>query len=336
MAEADNQKLRRLSAFLVGLVISAGFLVLVFTKIDLDEVITELRRIDLGVMSLTLISMGLGFVMMTLRSAVLLRPLHAYRPFRLLKSVLVGFAGNNVLPFRMGELLRVEYLARHGGLPHSSCLAVVAVERMIDLFCLVLLFFSLLPVALEQRPSTATLAATGATLTAAFVLLIAIARRRERFVRGCRRLTGWTGSRISGLVTSKADLFARGLASLGSPARIAAAAGFSGAFWLTSLTSVQLFLWAFGLDGLPWYSPVVVIVFVAFGTALPSTPAFIGTYHYFAMLALTLLGVDDARAGALAIVAHAVGIVPYTLVSIALLLGEFLRGELSGRPGGAS
>jgi uncharacterized protein (TIRG00374 family) len=335
-APKPRSRKQRLSAILVGLVLSAGFIVLILAKIDLAQIVAELKHVNVWIVSLTLVTSGLGFLMMTGRTAVLLRPLHPYPALRLFKSVLVGFAGNNVLPLRMGELLRVEYLARHGDQPYSACLAVVAVERIFDLFCLVLCFFCLLPLALEQMPSTTTLAATGVGLCAAFLVFVLIARRRERFTRTCRTVTGWMGNRVSDWVAAKADLFATGLSSLGSLARVVGALGFSFAFWFTTLIAIQLYLWAFGLHALPWYSPLVVIVFLAFGNALPAAPAFIGTYHYFAMLALTLLGVDDARAGALAIVAHAMGAIPYTFFALFLLLGEILRGEFSRGAGSSS
>jgi uncharacterized protein (TIRG00374 family) len=310
--------------------ISVGFLVLIFTQIDLSEVLAELGKVNLGIMSLSQGTILIGFLMMTLRSKVLLRPLHRYPFYRLFRSVLVGFAGNNVLPLRMGELLRVEYLARHGRCAHSACLAVVATERLLDLLCLVLLFFGLLPVALAQMPSVPVLAGMGSALIVILALLIAIGRAPDHFVAITAKLSGWMGVRVSRFVTDKTRLFAQGLGSLRSVSSIAAAAGCVLGFWLTSLTTVRIFLWAFDLQ-LPWYSPVVVLVFVAFGNALPSTPAFIGTYHYFAILALTLLGVDDARAGAVAIVSHAMGVVPFTLISILLLLGDILRGELTLR-----
>jgi uncharacterized membrane protein YbhN (UPF0104 family) len=304
-AGSTSTRLRRLSAIGIGIVISVGFMVVIFTQIDLAEVLAELRGVRVGIAALSQGTILVGFLMMTLRSKVLLRPLHRYSFYRLFRSVLVGFAGNNVLPLRMGELLRVEYLARHGGCAHSACLAVVATERLLDLLCLVLLFFGLLPAALAQMPSVPVLSAMGAALLVILVLLIAIGRAPDRFVAISGRLSRWMGARLSRFITDKTRLFARGLGSLRSVSSITAAAGCVVGFWM--------------------------LVFVAFGNALPSTPAFIGTYHYFAILALTLLGVDPARAGAVAIVSHAMGIIPFTLVAMLLLLGDILRGELSLR-----
>ena len=85
-------RLRRLSAIGIGIVISFGFLVLIFTQIDLSEVLAELSNVNLGIVSLSQGTIFVGFLMMTLRSKVLLRPLHRYSFYRLFRSVLVGFA----------------------------------------------------------------------------------------------------------------------------------------------------------------------------------------------------------------------------------------------------
>ena len=62
----------------------------------------------------------------------------------------------------------------------------------------------------------------------------------------------------------------------------------------------------------------------ALGTALPSSPAFVGTYHYFSALGISFLGVDDSVAASFALVAHAVAFVPFTLVGLAVFAG-YLR-----------
>ncbi len=85
--------------------------------------------------------------------------------------------------------------------------------------------------------------------------------------------------------------------------------------------TVRVVMAAFGLD-LPWYAPVLVVAVTALGTALPSSPAFVGTYHYFSALGVSFLGVDQATAASFAIVAHAAAFVPFTLVGMAVFAGS--------------
>ncbi len=154
-----------------------------------------------------------------------------------------------------------------------------------------------------------------------------IGRARQGFVAICGRLTGWLGEGISSWITDKASRFAAGLGALSRPTRVAAGISLSWAYWLVGIAGLGTALAAFDID-LPWYAPAVVIVFITFGVALPSAPAFVGTFHYFAMLALTLMGVEQELAVSFAIVVHAFGVVPFTLLSITLLGGEILRGDL--------
>ena len=313
-------------ALAVCVIVSAIFVYLLLAKLDLREVYHEMRRVDPGILALLLITTPLGFVAMAGRSALLLRPLAPFSFFTLFKSVLVGFAGNNVLPFRVGELLRVDYLARRGPCPHSACLAVLAVERLLDVSCLVLLFFGLATVVIDL-PSTPALGVLTAMAAFALFTLAAVGRRPHLLTTLSRALTGWLGEALSGWITEKATRFAEGLASLGSGRRVLGALAFSWLYWLTMMLNIQVVLVAFDLY-LPWHAPAVVLVFITFGALLPSTPAMIGTFHYFSSLALTLLGVEPAQAASFAIVQHAVGMVPFTLFSVALLMGDYLRGDL--------
>ncbi|MEM7588530.1 MAG: lysylphosphatidylglycerol synthase transmembrane domain-containing protein [Acidobacteriota bacterium] len=324
---SKNVSRKRLLAILLGLAISVGFTTLLIRGLDLGRVAEEIAGVNLKILPFCLLTSLAGFLAMSARSAVLLRPLHPFPPFRLFKSVLVAFSGNNVLPLRIGELMRVDYLARHGRCSHSAVLAVLAVERLLDLSCLVLLFFALLPLAVVEMPGASAPALAGSVVLVALGGLLWVARDGERFVRWTRWLTAWLGERLSGWLAEQVERFAEGLGALKSPGRFFAAIGCSWLYWLASASGLGLMMLAFDLE-LPWYAPAVVLVFITFGVVLPSAPAFIGTYHYFAMLALTLMGVSEEQGASYAIVVHAVGIVPFTLIGILLLSGEILRGEL--------
>ncbi len=63
-----------------------------------------------------------------------------------------------------------------------------------------------------------------------------------------------------------------------------------------------------------------MLAFLSLGLAVPTTRGNIGTYHFLVFSAVTLMGVDETRAGAFALVSHAMSIVPLTLIGLALLL----------------
>ena len=55
-------------------------------------------------------------------------------------SIAMGFAANNTLPFRLGEILRVGAIARLAPVAFPSALSSLVVERVIDALTVVALF----------------------------------------------------------------------------------------------------------------------------------------------------------------------------------------------------
>ena len=101
--------------------------------VDLDDVAEEFRRAHWGVL--------LGISVPAYLVAVWLRALRwrhltdAIQPMpraALFRAVAVGFMANNMFPLRIGELVRVGYLARETRAPTAAVLATVVLERVIE------------------------------------------------------------------------------------------------------------------------------------------------------------------------------------------------------------
>jgi uncharacterized protein (TIRG00374 family) len=59
----------------------------------------------------------------------LLRPLKKIKTSSMFPVVAIGYMGNNIYPYRAGELLRAAVLKRREGIPISASLATIIVER---------------------------------------------------------------------------------------------------------------------------------------------------------------------------------------------------------------
>jgi uncharacterized membrane protein YbhN (UPF0104 family) len=150
------------------------------------------------------------------------------------------------------------------------------------------------------------------------------------------RLARPLGKRFAGVITARLTMLFRDLATLSSTKGLGLLLALTLAYWMSTMASVQIWLWAFDLS-LPWFAPVVITLFLAFGTFLPSSPGFVGTYHYFCAASLVYLGVDEGTAMAFAIVGHFMSIVPFTVVSLPVVAVDLLdakreAGRLSQAP----
>lgn len=313
---------------------SALFLWLTLRTVDLEAVGAALSEISLPVLSLALLTRGAAFLALGLRSRATVAPGGGHPWGDLVRSHLLGYTGNNVLPLRLGELLRIDYLARQGGLTRSFLVGTVAAERLMDTLLLLLLFAVTVPTVLGQSLLAGSFPLlAGGTGGALAVALVAVRWRGlpglvEAVVRPVHPGAART---LAGV----AERSAEGLSALfharwGPPALAATLL-----YWLLGMASLRIVMAAFGLE-LPFYAPAVVLAVTALGTALPSSPAFVGTYHYFSALGISVLGVEEATAASFALVAHAVAFVPFTLVGLAVFAGSlrvWVRGEADGERG---
>lgn len=103
----------------------------------------------------------------------------------------VGYMGNNVLPARGGDVMRIYLMAAHAGTTKRAVLGTLIAERLLDVIVLFLIFVVLAYAILQEveAPSGFVLAAiTAATVLVAILGLAAIAYvRRERLFARFRR-----------------------------------------------------------------------------------------------------------------------------------------------------
>jgi len=62
----------------------------------------------------------------------------------IIKSIFVGYAGNNILPARLGELLRTQYLHEKLSFSRIDTILTILAEKILDLFIILILMFLVL------------------------------------------------------------------------------------------------------------------------------------------------------------------------------------------------
>lgn len=94
--------------------------------------------------------------------------------------------------------------------------------------------------------------------------------------------------------------------------------------WMAWVVGADLMLESLGIE-VSLAGVLFVCAVVGLGSAIPSAPGFIGTYHWLLTAALTLQGVDKSSALAASVLVHAAWFVPTTLVGIVLALRRGMR-----------
>jgi uncharacterized membrane protein YbhN (UPF0104 family) len=291
-----------------GIAISAVFLWLAIRDADAGEVRAALEDAQVGFVLLAVVVLGVGYFFQALRWKKIANTPHpGIRRFY--EMVLAGLAANNVLPVRIGELLRAGWLSRDAPMPGGRALGTVALDRVCDVVTLAL--FLVIGIQAVPTPAWLKRIVIGALLAvvvlgAALVFTRWYVRNRERD----RRDRG----RLRRIVRDTVDTLGEPV----GPRRAAIWLGLSIATWTLGTVAVFLVGRSVGIDLAP-LDAVFVASALALGVAIPSSPGYVGTYQWLGVASLGLLDVPVNEALAFAILMQASWYVPTTLAGGAII-----------------
>jgi len=299
----------------MGIVFSLGFLALALRGVDLTETANALRQVNVLILGAAVASFVFSAAAKAIRWQLLLT-VHKAPSFSRAFSVLsVGLMVNTFLPARLGEFARATLMGEAEADNKVYVLGTVALEKVADLLCLLLLLAVLLwRMTLPEwlAGSARGMALALAILAPCFLLLawqsnfiLRMVERISRFVPSAWR---------EGLVRQTRY----GLASLDvvrRPRLLVGLLGWSLIVWiLSALTNTLVFL-ALGLS-LPVWASLLLLVVLQVGTAVPSSPGRIGVFQYLVILTLSIFAVDKNVALGYSVVLYLVIYVPIALLGV--------------------
>jgi len=315
---------------LLGIFLSTLLVFLSLRGIDFPSVMEGLRSIDYFLIYPTVLLLFLMQVIRSVRWGLLLSPLEKIGQPTLFSVTCVGFLAIVAIPARLGELARPYLITKKSGVKMSSALGTIFVERVCDSLTifgifLVTLVLTPLPTWLV-RSSAIFLALTLAIL--AFVILLLL--RREACLAMVDPLISRLPERFGGRIRVLLHSFIDGFQILADPRRLAAVVLLSALFWICDLATIYLMFLAFNLP-VPLVAAGVLLVILMIGIAIPAGPGFVGNWHFFCILGLSLYGIPKAEALSFAIVYHFLSI--GVIVLLGLLFLPFNRFSLSEMKG---
>lgn len=232
-------------------------------------------------------------------------------------SIAIGFAANNTLPFRLGEVLRVGAISRLAPVSFTRALSSLVVERLLDALVLVgLLSLALvlvnLPEAIQVKGTPIEVWATriGIVGVVALATGVIVALRPALAARIVTVVT--PRGRIRDVASALTARVVDGLAALRDPRRALPVVAWTVVIWLVNAAAFWIGFAAFGID-VPFAGALVVQGLLVMGIALPQAPGFVGGFEAAIVGALSLFGVERDVALAYAIAYHVTTFVPITL-----------------------
>ena len=340
--------MRSTRARVLGIVITLVCLGLAFYGVDLQGLVGAMARADYTLVAPAIVLWLIGYIVRTLRWRAILADASVGSLFELFGVLMVGFATNNLLPARLGELARAYLLRRRTGLRKTFVLASVFLERVFDGLALValILLLSLVakPTEWDRQPDIAARVQLIELLATILFVGVAIGigvllYRHDLATRLVGMVAKLLPKRIGTFAVGAFGAFVNGLSSMRRPSVVAGTSLLSIVVWSIEWGAYFLVASAFNL-GLPTLqlmaATAFLLVVVNLGIMLPAAPGYVGTFQFFAVSALAVWGVPREPALAIAIVAHLAQYVLVTAIGLAFFgrehisLGTFTSGATDG------
>lgn len=307
----------------LGIGISAFFLWLALDGLDLSSVWAQMRGANYWWLIPSVGVYFIGVWVRTWRWDYMLRPLKHVSVARLFPVVVIGYMGNNVYPFRAGELLRSYVLYRREKIPISASLATVVVERVFDGLVMLVFIFVALP--LTPIPSDTvrnTVIIASIAFFAALIVFFALAARPKQAYQLAETVFGTLlPERFQKPLLNFTERFLDGLESLRSFRNVMMIFFTSVIIWLLETAKYWFVMHAFDFS-VSFFALMLMNGVVNLATTLPSAPGYVGTFDEPGIEILKLYGVNSNVAGAYTLVLHAALWLPITLLGAYYMVRE--------------
>jgi len=218
---------------------------------------------------------------------------------------MAGYLGNNFLPARAGELIRTYLISNRSTLSKTYVLTTALAERLMDVIALVL-WSSLVLLGINPKPDwMQDLSRTMAFVAGAGAIAILLVPHTGNLVQNIvRRLPLPEGLRNR--LLTLAEQILSGLRAFHDWSRLAGFVSLTVVIWMLDALSVIAGSTALGIH-IPFRVAMLLLTALGLGSALPSTPGYVGIYQFVSVKVLSPFGIAPDDAIAYILVAQALG-----------------------------
>ncbi len=294
---------------LLGLAITVAAFAFALRGIPIAQVVDALADADLWILyGISIPSYLCAVWFRGLRWRHLTNPIAPIAPGLLARGVAIGFMVNNLVPLRIGEVVRAWYVSKESGVKASALFGTVVLERVIDVVAVVLMAAASLLLAGAGSEERRFLAQGALLLLPAgivpLVVLILLRVAPDAMLRLAGVFLRPFPERFARGVDELMRSFIQGLGALSGGSHLFWIGFHTATIWLIcSMLPVLAGFLALDIDLGSAFEMVVVsyvsLAAVGVAVAIPSAPGFFGTYQLAFKTVLVQFGVASATAFAI-------------------------------------
>ena len=316
--------MNRIIKFILGVLISVIGLYYAFRQINFWELWIIIKNVNFILVILAIVILLLSNVIRAWRWQILVKPIKDVSFEPAFSSIMIGYFGNSVLPFRMGEFLRAFVVADKTSLTASTAFGTIVIERILDfigLSIVILLIMTVYP--LTSVGGSIIIGVIVLSLTA-FIFFFLFGGFKSSLLVKIEKLSLLRIGLLHKILLFIKN-FLDGATTIRATNKLGIILLYTLIIWIMYYCSTYLATIAIGIE-LEWFGFGVLLISTTLAISIPAAPGYVGTYHAAAVYILTnLFDVGRSNAQAAAIILHAVGTIPIVIIGA----GYFLNSSLN-------
>ena len=318
-----KHSLKKYGRFLFGIALSVACVYFLLGSIKQKEVLDRFRMVNLKFLALALAVTFLSYVIRTIRWKYFFKDFKDSF-FSLFRALMLGFFMNNVLPARIGELVRCHSLGSRTGQSRTFVLATVAAERLADGLTISAIFGFFFYFSNVQGEGTYYIGVVALLFILVSLLSILGLLQRSLIFRFLKYLDIQIGKKSFSFLISKIIKFVSGLEPLLQKKLVFRIVLLSLLVWGVELYAYFLISLAFG-ENLSIGALSLFLASVNFASLVPAAPGGVGIIESFAPHAMSKTGLNLETAVAMVIAQHAI---QYIAVGIPGIYYSLRKGKI--------
>ena len=314
--------MKKILSLITVILVTAAALTYALWDVNFSELGRLMSAGHYWVLIPTLVLILLFYWIKAYRWTLILKPIDHYTSADVAPAMVIGFAGNNLLPAHLGELIRIAIFSHRYNKPVSGITTTLLVERVFDLAA-ILLLYALGMALIGTPPESLEIGAwLISVVTIGFFVTITIILYRPGLVLGLGTWLGrWLPETMAKRLNDMLGNVITAFSSLRSPRTVVV------------MLALSVLKWSFmagmlGLSLLAYETPVsagillILLAVISLAAAVPNAPGYVGAIQAAYVFALRPFGISEEVAIAASVLFLACQWLPVTLAGVAY----FIRG----------
>jgi uncharacterized protein (TIRG00374 family) len=307
-------QLKQIFRKLIGYFLAVICLIWVFHDVQFNRLIQEMRAMKAGWILPAVFFDILSYFSQGLRWQLLLQPVGRLSSLRATQAIYAGLFTNEILPLRVGELVRAYLISRWLSVQFLKIVPSMMIERLFDGIWLgigigVTALFVHLPTDIIDAAEI-----MGVVVLLGIALFVFLIFKKKNTLKQKPNNTSlkW---KMFGFINKFIEQIADEIRRIGISGYFYSSFFASAFILIFQIIAFWLIMIAYHLDLSLWVSAAVLLI-VHFGTALPNAPSNVGTYQFFCVVGLTLFGIDKTTATGFSVIVFIILTIPLWLIGL--------------------